>query len=68
MRLAKTLIFLVILIIAVPWYWPPETRWLFMGMPAWVVVAILISLFTSVFVALLLSEKWEQERTDDSDG
>ena len=59
-------IYLVLLIIAIPWYWPDDSKFIIFGFPAWVFVAILSSFFTSVFTAfLLLRYPWNMDVKDD---
>ena len=51
----------VLLLAAVPWYWPAddETRW--GGVPAWVVVALAGSVAVSLYTAWLLRRPWPSE-------
>ena len=48
------IIYLVLLVTAIPWYWPKESELVIFGFPAWVFVAILVSLITSLFTAFIL--------------
>ena len=54
-------VYAVLLLAAVPWYWPAgdETRW--GGVPAWVVVAVAVSVAVSVYTAWLLGGPWPSE-------
>lgn len=54
-------VYAVLLLAAVPWYWPAgdETRW--GGVPAWVVVAVAVSVAVSVYTAWLLGRPWPSE-------
>ncbi len=54
-------VYAVLLVAAVPWYWPAddETRW--GGVPAWVVVALLGSVAVSLYTAWLLRRPWPSE-------
>ena len=55
-------VYIILLIIAIPWYWPKDSDLILFGFPAWVFVAILVSLFTSIFTAfLLLKYPWNTE-------
>ncbi|MBL1143196.1 MAG: DUF997 family protein [Proteobacteria bacterium] len=55
-------IYFVLLILAIPWYWPKDSDLVILGLPAWVFVAILISLFASIFTAfILLRYPWKTE-------
>ena len=47
-------VYLLLLIIAIPWYWPEDTQALVLGLPVWVFVAIVVSVITSVFTAFIL--------------
>ena len=56
-----SLVYLILLLVAIPWYWPKETSLLILGVPAWVFVAIVVSLITSVFTAfVLLRYPWSE--------
>lgn len=60
------LLYLVLLVLAVPWYWPADNHGVLFGMPAWVVVAIAVSACVSVLTALLLARPWpHEERRED---
>ena len=54
-------VYVVLLLGAVPWYWPAddETRW--GGLPAWVVVAIAGAVAVSAYTAWLLRRPWPSE-------
>ena len=47
------LTYFCLLALGIPWYWPADDRTIWVGMPAWVVVAIAVSFLTSVFTAFL---------------
>jgi hypothetical protein len=47
-------VYFVLLVVGIPWYWPKDSSLIIMGLPAWVFVAILVSLLTSIFTAFLL--------------
>jgi hypothetical protein len=54
--------YLLLLLLAVPWYWPADSRALLFGVPAWVAVSILVSFVVSVFTAwVLLRHRWPGE-------
>jgi len=67
MRFTNLFVFLILLASAIPWYWSPEIRVIFMGLPIWVVTAISVSLATSAFVAFLLRKPWVQEGSESED-
>jgi hypothetical protein len=57
------IVFLVLLVAAVPWYWPDSDHSIIFGVPAWVALAVLVSLFASIFTAWLLFRPWPGEST-----
>ncbi|MGE0482742.1 MAG: hypothetical protein AB7Q81_01235 [Gammaproteobacteria bacterium] len=59
------LLFAVLLLLAVPWYWPHDDSRIWLGMPAWVCVAVLVSVAASVLTAVLMARPWPGERDDD---
>lgn len=63
-RLAPWL-YLLLLALAVPWYWPSTSHAVWLGLPAWVCVAIMVSLAASVLTALLMARPWPDEHLDD---
>lgn len=59
-------VYIILLIFAIPWYWPKNTDLIIFGLPVWVFVAILVSLFTSIFTAFLLWKyPWDIEIDED---
>ena len=55
-------VYIVLLTMAIPWYWPKDSELILFGFPAWVFVAIIVSLITSIFTAfLLLKYPWKTE-------
>ncbi len=55
-------VYFTFLVLGIPWYWPKDSSLIVMGLPAWVFVAILVSLLTSIFTAyLLLRHPWQME-------
>jgi len=65
-RIWPMLVYLALLAIGIPWYWPDDEFTVVFGMPAWVVVAIVVSIGASIFTAVLLHEPWPNE--DQTDG
>ncbi len=61
------LAYAVLLAIAVPWYWPSGDATLWLGLPAWVVVALLANLAASLLTAWLLLKRWPDSGNDESD-
>jgi len=59
------LIYLVLFIVAVPWYWwmlPVSGMSVWLGMPLWVVVSLAVSAIVSTFTAALLCRRWPDEQ------
>ena len=55
-------VYFFLLVLGIPWYWPNDTNVIVLGLPIWVLVAILVSLVTSIFTAfLLLRYSWKTE-------
>jgi len=61
------LLFGVLLILAVPWYWPADSQLVWFGVPAWVLVAVVVSAVASVLTAVLMARPWPGETDDDDD-
>lgn len=59
------LIVLLLLAVAVPWYWPADDRSLVAGLPAWVAMAVLVSVCASVLIAWALRRPWPGETEAD---
>lgn len=59
--------FIVLLLAAVPWYWPADDTTLWFGVPAWVCCAVVVSLLASLYTALLLARPWPHEGADGHD-
>ena len=55
------MVYCLLVAIGIPWYWPRHDTTLIFGVPAWVAVAIGVSVIGSVFTAWLLRAPWEQE-------
>ena len=47
-------VYCLLLVFAIPWYWPPDDSRVLLGLPAWVLVAILAGFIASVFTAWCL--------------
>ncbi len=60
-----TAVYFIFILLGVPWYWPEDHSILFLGMPLWVTVAVVVSLLTSLFTAfILLHYTWPGEDRD----
>jgi heme/copper-type cytochrome/quinol oxidase subunit 2 len=58
--------YLVLLAAGIPWYWPEGNNILLLGMPAWVTVAIIVSMIVSILTALILVfYRWPGETDSD---
>lgn len=58
-------LYLALLAIGIPWYWPAGDRSVWFGVPAWVAVALLVSIAVSVITAIiLLRYRWPGEPED----
>ncbi len=55
------IVYLVLIVVGIPWYWPSDNHTVIFGMPAWVIVAIAASLVCSIFTASLLWSPWPSE-------
>ena len=40
-------LYIILIAIGIPWYWPQDSRSLILGVPAWVTVAILCSFLSN---------------------
>ena len=60
------LIYIVLLIAGIPWYWPDDNHALLLGVPTWVVIAIVVSFAASCLSVLILTRPWPGE-SDSSD-
>lgn len=55
-------VYLLLLVLGIPWYWPDNITTLVFGLPLWVFVAILVSVCASIFTAfILLSFSWNTD-------
>ena len=57
--------YLILLAIAIPWYWPAHDQKTLLGLPRWVVVSIITSVLISCFSAWIFMCRWP---VDDEDG
>ncbi|MCZ6525038.1 MAG: hypothetical protein V3R41_05020 [Gammaproteobacteria bacterium] len=47
-------VYLLLLSVAIPWYWPKDSTFHISGIPLWVIIPLAVALLTSVFTAYLL--------------
>ncbi len=50
-NLLNILAYLVLLVLAIPWYWSREEHPFLLGVPAWVLLALAVALLTSILTA-----------------
>jgi len=56
-------IYIFLITIGVPWYWPDNTNYIVMGFPLWVLISVLVSISASFFTAfILLRYTWDIDR------
>jgi hypothetical protein len=59
-------VYVILMTIGIPWYWPQGSHFIVAGLPAWVFVAIVVSLLASIFTAyLLLRYPWNMDVNTD---
>ncbi len=67
MRRFAPFLYVLLLVAAVPWYYPSDNHALLYGTPAWVVIAIVVSFAASVLTALILRRPWPGESDMDDE-
>jgi hypothetical protein len=45
--------YVVLLVLGIPWYWPPDQVRLYLGFPLWAVVSLCVGLLASALTAWL---------------
>ena len=66
--MALTVIYLLLFIVAVPWYWGEGGSKPVLGMPLWAVVSIGVSFFISCLTAWAAFRTWPSEGDDEEGG
>ena len=61
----RVAVYLVLLIAGIPWYWPQDDVRIVLGLPAWVIMAVVVAVCTSVFTAWCLSRSTPPQSTDE---
>ena len=57
------MIYVCLLLSAIPWYWSKDSTLVLLGMPAWVSIAIAVSFLVSVFTAfILIRYPWHSDK------
>jgi len=54
-------VYLLLILIGIPWYWPADDRRVWFGMPAWTAVALAASVLTSAFTAFVIGRFWPDD-------
>ena len=54
-------VYVLLLAVGIPWYWPREAALYWWGIPAWVVIAVGTSGVASIFTACVLARAWPGE-------
>lgn len=52
--------YLLLFLVAIPWYWPSENETVWLGLPLWVVVTLLASLLISIYTSWLFLKCWPE--------
>jgi len=52
-RFPTFLVYIILLTLAVPWYWDSDSQLIWFGFPAWVVTSVLISLVASIVTCVI---------------
>ena len=56
-------VYVLLIFIGIPWYWPDNTNYIVMGFPLWALISIFVSIFTSFFTAfILLHYAWDKDK------
>ncbi len=55
-------VYLLLILIGIPWYWPADDQRIWLGMPAWTAVALAASVLTSAFTAFVMSRFWPDDQ------
>ena len=51
-------VYLVLIAVGIPWWWPAHDSTILFGMPAWVISAIVVSFIASVYTLFVLLSAW----------
>ncbi|MDF1861386.1 MAG: hypothetical protein P1U87_14315 [Verrucomicrobiales bacterium] len=60
-------VYLCLFVIAVPWYWPADSRQILFGFPLWVVVSIATSFVISCYTAWLFLTRWPEDSEEEGE-
>ena len=48
------LLYLTFILFGIPWYWDASTKYIFLGLPIWVIISILCAILTSCLTCFIL--------------
>ncbi len=58
-------VYVLLFVFSVPWYLPGDTSTLiWWGLPAWVVISLLITIGIALFTVFVIGKYWHQEEED----
>ena len=57
---ARIAVYCLLLAIGIPWYWPEDDTRIVLGLPAWVLVAMLVGLIASAYTACCVRREDQQ--------
>ena len=59
------IVYAIILLVAIPWYWPSDTDTLLLGLPLWVFISLIAAIFWAILTAFLILFAWNPHRGGD---
>lgn len=59
-------IYLILLLIGVPWYWDSDNTTIFFGLPGWMMIAIITSIAVSCFTSFLWFNLWQPDEEEEN--
>ena len=58
-------VYVLLFVLSVPWYLPGDTPILiWWGLPAWVVISLVITIGIALFTVFVIGKYWQQEEED----
>ena len=57
-------VYLFLVTVGIPWWWPEDDSTILFGMPAWVISAIAVSFIASVYTLFVLLSTWPSAPDD----
>ena len=58
-------VYIALLAVAIPWYWPEDDARTLLGLPAWVIVAMLAGLGVALFTVWSLGQAFQDDSPDE---